>query len=107
VEEPAPGPRIRSVIDKAGENRFILTGIVDACLAEELHRCALELLESGRDIALDLSEVDSMDVCTMQILVALRGDLLSFGRRLIVSAASANAARSFRMAGIASIFGVA
>jgi anti-anti-sigma factor len=98
------GAQVRAVIDEAGENRFILAGVVDAYLAEELHRRALELLESGRDIALDLSEVDSMDVCTMQILLALRGDMAALGKKLVVSAESANAALSFRMAGIDGMF---
>jgi anti-anti-sigma factor len=108
--EPVTGQaslQIRSIVDEAGENRFILTGILDAYLAENLHRCALDLLESGRDIAVDLSEVDSIDVCGMQILLALRGDIVSLGRRFVVSAASENAARFFRMAGIAGIFAVA
>jgi anti-anti-sigma factor len=101
------GLQIRSIVDEAGENRFILTGILDAYLAENLHRCALDLLESGLDIAVDLSDVDSMDVCSMQILLALRGDIVSLGRRFVVSAASENAVRFFRMAGIAGIFAVA
>ena len=89
---------------EGGENRFILTGTLDAYLAEKLHGCALELLESGRDIVVDLSEVDSMDVCAMQILLALRGDLARLGRTLMVAAASTNAARSLRMAGVAGMF---
>ena len=102
-----PHLQIRSAVDEGGESRLILTGILDGYLAEDLHRCALDLLERGRDIAVDLSEVDSMDVCSMQILLALRGDLASRGRRLVVSTASANAARFFRMAGIAGTFAVA
>jgi anti-anti-sigma factor len=99
--------QIRTIVDEAGEQRLILTGILDAYLAEDLHHCALGLLEAGRDIAVDLSEVDSMDVSTMQILLALRGDLISLGRRFVVPAVSENAARFFRMAGIAGIFAVA
>ena len=100
-------PQIRSAVDEGGETRFILTGILDAYLAEDLHRCARNLLESGGDVAVDLSEVDSMDVCSVQILLALRGDLVSLGRRFLVSAASANAVGSLRMGGVAGIFAVA
>jgi anti-anti-sigma factor len=96
--------QIRITVDAGGENRFVLSGTLDAYLAGQLHRCAHDLLESGRDITVDLSEVDSMDVCTMQILLALRGDLVSRGRRFGLFAASEAAVSSLRMAGIAGLF---
>jgi anti-anti-sigma factor len=99
--------QIRGIMGDAGQNRLILRGTLDAYLAGDLHRCAIDLFESGRDVTLDLSEVDSMDVSIMQILLALRGDLVSAGRTLAVSAAGANAARSLRMGGMADIFAVA
>jgi len=108
AEIPASEPvaRIRGITGTSGEILLILTGTVDVYLAEDLHACALDLLKAGGDVALDLSQVHSMDVCTMQILLALRGDLVSLGRKLSISAASVNAALSFRMAGLAAIFGV-
>ncbi len=99
--------QIRSTLDGEGVNRLILSGVIDAYLGDELHRRALDLLQSGRDITLDLSKVESMDVCAMQILLALRGDLASLGRTLGLFAASENAARSLRMAGISGILAAA
>ena len=82
---------VQVVCDEDGRGRLILTGVIDIYLADDLRRCALDLLKLGRDISVDLAGVDSMDACGMQILLALRSDLESHGGRLAVSSASANA----------------
>jgi anti-anti-sigma factor len=98
---------MQSTVGEEGQNRAILTGVLDVFLAEQLHRFALDLLETGQTIVVDLSDVDSIDVSSMQILLSFRSGMVSLGRKLVVCAASASAVGSFRMAGLASIFAVA
>lgn len=94
---------VQIVCNEDGTSRLILTGVIDIYLADDLRRRTLDLLKQARDVSIDLSGAESMDLCGMQVLLALRSDLESQGRKLVLSGASENVNRCFRMAGIAGI----
>lgn len=62
-----------------------LTGSTTLDLAERLHQEALRLAGTGKGVAVDLSQSEHVDACTLQVLVALRAELARQGRGLEVA----------------------
>lgn len=98
--------QIHVISDDEHGNHLILTGPFDAYMAQDLRRCALDLLASGQDVAVDLTDVESIDVSGIQVLLALGRDLSTRGKKLVVSGTGPNANRCFRLAGIAGLLPV-
>jgi len=73
---------------------------------EELQKAALEALQQGGDITLDLTNVDHLDASALQILLALDAEQKQRGHRLQLIRLSAQLRIWFGYAGALDIFSV-
>jgi anti-anti-sigma factor len=61
-----------------------LKGVVDASVAEELRQATLGLAESGKNVVIELGEVERLHASSLQLLLALRRELVGHGRSFSV-----------------------
>jgi anti-anti-sigma factor len=62
-----------------------LMGVIDICVAEELHEKSLELARSARNIVLELDEAECLDASALRVLVALQREVIRHGRLFSVT----------------------
>ena len=67
--------------------------------ADEFRALALEAVESGNDVQLQLEGLDRLDTSALQILLALDGQLRAAGRKLELRQVSARLREWFALAG--------
>jgi anti-anti-sigma factor len=65
-----------------GRSELKLEGDLSVFQSAELHRTAMQLLEQGRDVAVDCTDVSSLDCAAVQVLLALREGLAAQGKAL-------------------------
>jgi anti-anti-sigma factor len=57
-----------------------LIGVIDVSVAEELHHQAMDLVESGKNVVIELGQTERLDASALQVLLAMRQDLVRRGR---------------------------
>lgn len=68
--------------------------------AAELQRAALQAVARGRDVVVRCERLQSLDLTSLQILVALREALAAHGKTLQLAELSAAAAATIALAGL-------
>lgn len=78
-----------------------LSGIVDIFDASALHQDALEVMSgpAGR-VAVQMEQVESVDMSILQVLLALKRDLTAAGRTIRFEGVSAGLSNLCRLAGL-------
>jgi anti-anti-sigma regulatory factor len=87
-----------------GRRTLKLRGDVTANLAADLHRESLDLSRQGQDVLVDCEELKSLDVSTVQILLALKDALISQDKVLQVSGLQKEPAELLEHAGLNKLF---
>lgn len=92
---------IVTVLDSSGETQMLLRGDVTVAGAGELHQAARELAGAGSDVVVCCDEVTRLDASALQVLLALRQELLAADRKLTVRGMPADVAALIRHSGLA------
>lgn len=74
------GPAVRLEVSD-GAIVLRLVGVINLCVAADLHAAALRALDAGGPIIVDWAAADYLDVSALQVLIALRRALEAEGRR--------------------------
>jgi anti-anti-sigma factor len=80
--------------------RLHVTGEITLSTVPQLRNELLEVLQQTAPIRLDLTEVTSMDVSGLQLLVSARRSACRLGKSLSVAACSAMVEDAWRQAGL-------
>jgi anti-anti-sigma regulatory factor len=84
-----------------GATRLVLLGRVTVGCAVELHRAAISLCQRGGDVTVDCGRAEYVDTAGMQLLFALRRELVRDGHSCKIVGASAAVREDIRLAGFA------
>lgn len=84
--------------------RLAVSNETELIPAEHLRLHALELLESNIDLTVDLSGLETLDIGTLQILLALEQEQERKNLRLTVTGASSTLLRWFEYSGAQDLF---
>jgi anti-anti-sigma factor len=83
-----------------------LAGDINVFLAAELHRCCVKVSEGASSVEVDCNRITSLDVATIQILLALKDTLVARGGMMSISGLSAEVAETTHLAGLGKRLGI-
>jgi anti-anti-sigma factor len=69
-----------SLVESAGQRGLVLRGSVGIFSADELHRAAVQLLRSGKDVTVSCEHVDRLDTSALQVVLSLKQAVHQNGR---------------------------
>ena len=81
-----------------------VAGVADVSIAEQLHRKATELADSGKDVVVTLKEAVRLDASALQVLLALREELSGSGKNLSLSGVPQQIRGYLELAGVSCLF---
>ena len=87
---------------QAGPLRLVLSGVIDINCVRDLHRRLSDAAISAAGVALDCRAVERLDGSALQVILALKEEVLRQGRTLEIAGASGSLYRYFATAGVAS-----
>jgi stage II sporulation protein AA (anti-sigma F factor antagonist) len=77
-----------------------IRGEIDMGTAAVLEHALVDAMECGKDVALDMAEVDFIDSAGLRELVLASASLVQQGHRLVVCAMSPTVARVLSLSGV-------
>jgi anti-anti-sigma factor len=94
-------------IEQDGDRRCLhLAGVVNAAQARRLREEALGALAGSGAVTLDLARAEYLDGAALQVLLALRAELVRRGHRLQTVAMAPSIEDTLRAIGLAGNFGI-
>jgi len=103
VSAAVPAEPVR--VEVQGERTLLhLEGVVGVMQARKLHALAVELADSGREVAIRCEHLQHMDCAAVQVLLALNETLKAKGTRATVENMPDSVQRTLGFAGLASAF---
>jgi len=83
-----------------------LTGEIGPTHAAELHRMAVQLAEQDQNVVVDCEPLESLDLSSLQILIALRESLASQNKTMRFAELSAEVSEMISLAGLRASLGL-
>ena len=83
-----------------------LAGDINVFQAAELHRCCVQISERASSVAVECSQVTSLDIAALQILVALKDAVVAQEGTFGVSGLSGEVAGTIQLAGLGKHLGI-
>jgi anti-anti-sigma regulatory factor len=98
---------VLKVEERTAHHVLTLSGTARLDIVQQLHREALRLAHSGKNVVVDWRPAEYVDACVLQELIALGRALGAEGRKLQVAGDNPQVTKYLQLAGMAGCFATA